>query len=114
MKENVDKVTSLQRLSDAYCPNSGQLVNLAKSIIFFSPNTNVLVRADICSKLYINTGALLDKYLGHLALVGADRSDCFMHLNIDCWREGLRRWLNALCLCDVGVQNTERGMQECC
>jgi hypothetical protein len=24
MKENVDKVTSLQRVSDAYCPNSGQ------------------------------------------------------------------------------------------
>jgi hypothetical protein len=79
MKADMDNATSLQRVLDAYCQNSGQMVSVAKSSIFFSPNTNVLVRADICEVLHIDTEALSDKYLGLSALVGADRSDCFMH-----------------------------------
>jgi hypothetical protein len=75
----MDNATSLQRVLDAYCQNSGQMVSVAKSSIFFSPNTNVLVRADICEVLHIDTEALFDKYLGLPALVGADRLDCFMH-----------------------------------
>jgi hypothetical protein len=34
---------------------------------------------EICNTLNINTEALSDKYLGLPALVGVDRSDCFMH-----------------------------------
>jgi hypothetical protein len=68
-------------------------VSLAKSSIYFSPNTNVLVRAEICETLHINTEALSDKYLGLPALVGADRSDCFIHFveriiqRINGWKE---------------------------
>jgi hypothetical protein len=58
---------------DTYCANSGQLVSLAKSSIFFSPNTNVLVRAEICETLHIDTEILSDKYLGLPALVVVDR-----------------------------------------
>jgi hypothetical protein len=79
MRADVDNATSLQRVLDAFCANSGQLVSLSKSSIYFSPNTNVLVRAEICSELHIDTEALSDKYLGLPAMVGADRSDCFMH-----------------------------------
>jgi hypothetical protein len=50
---------------------------LAKSSIFFSPNTTDLIRAEVCEALHIDTEALSDKYLGLPALVGADRSDCF-------------------------------------
>jgi hypothetical protein len=64
---------------DTYCANSGQLVSLAKSSIFFSPNTNALLRAEICETLHIDTKALSDKYLGLSALVGVDRSDYFLH-----------------------------------
>jgi hypothetical protein len=48
MRADVDNATSLQRVLDAFCANSGQLASLSKSSIYFSPNTNVLVRAEIC------------------------------------------------------------------
>jgi hypothetical protein len=95
MKADMNNATSLQRVLDDYCANSGQLVSLAKSSIFFSPNTNVLVRAEICETLHIDTEALSDKYLGLPAIVGADRSDNFMHFveriiqRINGWKEKL-------------------------
>jgi hypothetical protein len=71
------------------------MVSVAKSSIFFSPNTNALSRAEICETLHINTEALSYKYLGLPALVGADRSDCFGHSiekiiqRINGWKEKL-------------------------
>ena len=49
--------TSLQQALDTYCENSRQLVSLAKSSIFFSPNTNVNSRAEIFQHLNIDTEA---------------------------------------------------------
>jgi hypothetical protein len=52
-----------------------------------------LIRAKICETLHIDTEALFDKYLGLPALVGADRSDCFLHFveriiqRINGWKE---------------------------
>jgi hypothetical protein len=80
MKADMNNATSLQRVLDMYCANSGQLVSLSKSSIFFSPNTNVLLRSEICETLHIDTEALSDKYLGLPAIVGLDRSDSFEHL----------------------------------
>jgi hypothetical protein len=37
------------------------------------------VKVEICNTLNIDTEALSDKYLGLPALVGADRSDFFIH-----------------------------------
>jgi hypothetical protein len=79
MKADMTNETSLQQVLDSYCANSGQLVSVAKSSVFFSPNTHVILRSEICEALHINTEALSDKYLGLPALVGADRSDCFLH-----------------------------------
>jgi hypothetical protein len=79
MRADMTNATSLQQVLDTYCANSGQLVSVAKSSIFFSPNTNVLVRAEICETLHINTEAISDKYLGLPALVGAEKSECFLH-----------------------------------
>jgi hypothetical protein len=95
MKANMNNATSLQLVLDTYCANSGLLVSLAKCSIFFSSNTNALLRAEICETLHIDTKALSDKYLGLPALVGADRSDCFEHFIeriIQCingWKEKL-------------------------
>jgi hypothetical protein len=95
MKADMNNATSLQQVLDTYCANSGQMVSLAKSSIFFSPNTNVLVRAEICETLHIVSEALSDKYLGLPALVGADKSDCFEHFidriiqKINGWKEKL-------------------------
>jgi hypothetical protein len=95
MKADMNNATSLQQVLDTYCANSGQMVSVAKSSIFFSPNTNALMRAEICEALHINTEALSDKYLGLPALVGADRSDSFEHFveriiqRINGWKEKL-------------------------
>jgi hypothetical protein len=53
---------------------------VSKSSIFFSPNTNVDVRVEMCNTLNIDTEALSDKYLGLPTLVGPDQIDCFMHV----------------------------------
>jgi hypothetical protein len=93
MKADTNNATSLQQVLDTYCANSSQMVSLAKSSIFFSPNTNVLARVEICEALHITTEAISDKYLGLPALVGADRSDCFEHFieriiqRINGWKE---------------------------
>jgi hypothetical protein len=93
MKADMSNATSLQQVLDTYCANSRQFVSVAKSSIFFSPNINVLVRAEMCEILHINTEAISDKYLGLRALVGADRSECFIHFveriiqRINGWKE---------------------------
>jgi len=67
----------------------------AKSSIFFSGNTEADVKLEICETLDIMGESLNDKYLGLLALVGGDRSDCFRHLidrismRINGWKEKL-------------------------
>lgn len=63
----------------------------AKSSIFFSGNTSVQVKVKICEALNILTESLNDKYLGLLALIGTDRSDCFRHL-IDRVRQRVNGW----------------------
>ena len=79
MGADVLDTTSLQHVLDTYCQSSGQMVSLSKSSIFFSPNTPVVTRTEVCEILHIVTEALSDRYLGLPAIVGADRSDCFKH-----------------------------------
>lgn len=76
-KRNAD---NLKRLLDSYCASSGQMVSDAKSSIFFSENTSVSDKLEVCESLNIMTESLSDKYLGLPALVGTNRSDCFQHL----------------------------------
>jgi hypothetical protein len=54
--------------------NSGQKISEAKSTIYFSSNTEVEVKTEVCQVLNIMTESLTDKYLGLPALVGANRS----------------------------------------
>jgi hypothetical protein len=77
MQADKENAEVLKNLLDRYCSNSGQKISDAKSSIFFSPNTDVDVKVEVCETLNIMTESLTDKYLGLPALVGADRSDCF-------------------------------------
>lgn len=67
----------------------------AKSSIYFSSNTEVTTKVQVCESLNIMTETLNDKYLGLPALVGADPSGCFRHLidrvnsRINGWKEKL-------------------------
>jgi hypothetical protein len=58
MKADTNNATSLQQVLDTYCANSGQLVSLGKSSIFFSPNTNALLRAEIIDTFLIEASML--------------------------------------------------------
>jgi hypothetical protein len=95
LKADLHNAISLKQVLDTYCANSGQLISVAKSSIFFSPNTTVEVREDMCNILDINTEALSYKYLGLPALVGADRSDCFMHF-VERVLQRLKGWMEKL------------------
>jgi hypothetical protein len=77
---------------DTYCANSSQLVSLARSSIYFSPNTNVLVRGEICETPHIDIEAFSHKNLGLPTIVGDYGSDCFLHFierltQISAWKE---------------------------
>ena len=95
MKANQHNAEALKAALDLYCKASGQLVSVEKSSIFFSPNTKVEIRAQLCTTLNIMTEALTDKYLGLLVNVGMDKIDCFQFLieriikKISGWKEKL-------------------------
>jgi hypothetical protein len=93
MEADMNNATLLHSVSDTYCANSRQLVSVAKSSIFFTPNTHVLIKAEICEVLHIDREAISDKYLGLPTIVGADRSDYFLHFveriiqRVNGWKE---------------------------
>ena len=80
MKANIQNSMCLRSILDLYCAASGQLVSVDKLSIFFSPSTEVNMKAQICSCLNIMTEALNDKYLGLPATLGLDKSDSFQYL----------------------------------
>jgi hypothetical protein len=95
MQADNDNATKLKEILDTYCQNSGQKISEGKSSIFFSGNTRVEVRADVCQVLNILTESLSDRCLGLPAMIGIDKSDCFRHLidrvlaRINGWKEKL-------------------------
>jgi hypothetical protein len=72
MKADKKNADCLSDILNRYCINSGQKVSEVKSSIFFSSNTEVNVKVEVCDALNIVTEALGDKYLGLPAMVGTD------------------------------------------
>ena len=80
MKADQLNAQALRTILDEYCSASEQLVSKAKCSMFFSPNTDVEVKAEICQILHIMTESQSDKYLGLPSMIGVDRVNCFKHL----------------------------------
>jgi hypothetical protein len=55
MKANTQYASTLKHILETYCSSSGKLVSNAKSSIFFSPNTPIGVKEDVCRELNIVT-----------------------------------------------------------
>ena len=95
MKANQHNAAALKSTLELYCAASGQLVSVEKSSIFFSSNTKVGIKEQLCTPLDIMTEALNDKYLGLPSNVGVDKIDCFKFLierivkKISGWKEKL-------------------------
>jgi hypothetical protein len=80
MKANLSNATSLNQVLEQYCACSGQMVSEAKCSIFFCPNVDVQVKAEICEELNIFSEAISDKYLGLPFMVGLDKTESFIYL----------------------------------
>ena len=80
MKANTENVECMKEILASYCAASGQKVSVEKSSVFFSPNTRVEMKEQICSSLNIMTEALSDTYLGLPSTVGLDRTYYFQFL----------------------------------
>ena len=91
-RKNADCLEDILR---RYRVNSGQKLSEAKSSIYFSNNTEVNTKLEVCESVNIMTETLSDKYLGLSALVGAYRSDCFRHL-IDRVNSRINGWKKKL------------------
>lgn len=93
MRADQRNAQTLKTILDDYCAASGQLVSEAKCSIYFSPNTDVEIKAEVCQILNIMTESLSNKYLGLPAMIGVDRVNCFKHLierikiTVNGWKE---------------------------
>ena len=70
MRANAANAEALKAVLASYHAASGQMVSVEKSSIFFSPNTKVEDKVQICTILNIMTESLDDKYLGLPAKCG--------------------------------------------
>ena len=55
MRADTENANTLKRILDDYCSASGQMVSVAKSSIYFSSNTNVDNKVEVCQILNIMT-----------------------------------------------------------
>ena len=74
-KATSQAVLHLKSLLDTFCHQSGQLINLQKSMIVFSKNTPSLDRQHVKGVLNIPTSSALGKYLGCASFQGRPSSE---------------------------------------
>lgn len=59
---------------------SGQSINLDKTGLFFSPNTQNQIKRDILDRFGVSEVANMEKYLGLPAVVGRSKKKAFSYL----------------------------------
>jgi hypothetical protein len=94
-KRGADRVAEILNL---YNRGSGQLVNKAKSAVFFSGNCDEAVKHDVLEGLQIPTEALGEKYLGLLTAVGKSSDGSFDYV-VDRIRGFIHGWGGQLLSC---------------
>ena len=72
----------LKSILEVFCHQSGQLINLHKSLIVFSKNTPSLDKQHVQGVLNIPTSSALGKYLGCASFQGRPSSDIFDNLAV--------------------------------
>lgn len=63
----------MKRILNRYELISGQVVNLQKSVLMFSPNTTTNSRKEVCDQLGVREDHTLGKYLGMPMSVGRSK-----------------------------------------
>jgi hypothetical protein len=77
---NAAAATRLQNILELYQVGSGQLVNKAKSAVFFSANCTPDMKHEIHDISGISVEALVEKYLGLPTALGRAADDQFEHI----------------------------------
>ncbi|KAF7814503.1 reverse transcriptase [Senna tora] len=83
-----ENCSSMKAILDLYCNASGQLANLDKSCLFFSPNTPLNVRRDLSDCLGIGDVENPGNYLGLPVVWGSILEGRDLLLAGVCWRVG--------------------------
>lgn len=90
-KANGEGTRSAMDLLQQFQNASGQQVNLAKSSIFFSPNTDTNTRSEVCSIMGINEAGPDSTYLGLPSTLGRNKSVMLGYLK-ERMRQRIQRW----------------------
>ncbi|XP_074347583.1 uncharacterized protein LOC141686447 [Apium graveolens] len=120
-KATVQEARSMKSILERYERLSGHAINLMKSMVTFSPNTEDTCRLQICTTLQVQESALPGNYLGLPMYIGRRKNNAFKFLterrqmNAFWWGNGGRgkgiRWLAWERLCE-GKQNGGLGFRD--
>ncbi|CAL8993016.1 unnamed protein product, partial [Prunus brigantina] len=79
-KASVVNCSRMTHILDAYCAASGQLINLDKSNMYFSPNTPDHIKRSVCSVLKIKEADNPGKYLGLPSVWGSSKKEALGYI----------------------------------
>lgn len=85
------EANELLRILGKYAQASGQIINLEKSSMTFSPGTPQSVRTAIQGLMGIPVVEKFEKYLGMPAVVGRSKREVFAYLKDIVWNR-IKRW----------------------
>jgi hypothetical protein len=84
-KANIDECVHIQQVLEIYKKASGQKLNREKTSIFFSKNTNTVVKNHLLSIAGVSSTRRYEKYLGLPSLIGRSRVAAFSGIKSRIW-----------------------------
>ncbi|XP_062100181.1 uncharacterized protein LOC133806062 [Humulus lupulus] len=90
-KASMEEAVHVKELLHSYQVASGQQINLAKSSVFFSTNTRIETRQDICTELHIPEVGPYSMYLGLPNTLGRNKSVLLGYIK-DKMRKRIEQW----------------------
>ena len=94
-KASTEGLTTVSNLLITYCNASGQRLNNAKSLIFFSKGCPQSVRDGIKTSLDVHSEQLSKRYLGMPTDVGHSKNGMFKYIRNRFW-EKVRGWMQKM------------------
>ena len=79
-KANSQEAKELKRILEMYEQESGQMVNLDKSSVFFSKNVNLATKEDVCTELGGIQPVSQGKYLGLAMVISRSKGQLFGYI----------------------------------
>lgn len=94
-KATENEAVRIRDMLQTYEMASGQAVNLAKSLIYFSPNTPVEFREKICQTFNVRENENLGNYLGLPTSIGRNKKEILSFVKDKVWKR-IHSWKNRM------------------